>query len=55
MMRKKLIEKGRDNIRLFSWDLTAGKFENLFLEIADRKLLFEMPSPAHYHKAVNAV
>ena len=29
-MRKNLIENGKNNIKLFRWDITARKFENLF-------------------------
>lgn len=37
-LRKDLIEKGRNNIKLFRWDITASKFENLFLNITNEKL-----------------
>jgi hypothetical protein len=42
-MRKNLIEKGKNNIKQFRWDITARKFENLFSDIADKNFLLAAP------------
>lgn len=42
-IRKNLIEKGKNNIKLFRWDVTAMKFEDLFLNIAKKNFSLELP------------
>jgi glycosyltransferase involved in cell wall biosynthesis len=36
-LRNNMVEKGKNNVKLFRWDITAMRFENLFLDIADEK------------------
>ena len=35
-LQNSLIKKGQHNIQVFNWDVTAGKFEKVFLEIAEK-------------------
>jgi glycosyltransferase involved in cell wall biosynthesis len=35
-LQNSLINKGKRNIQVFNWDVTAGKFEKVFLEIAEK-------------------
>jgi glycosyltransferase involved in cell wall biosynthesis len=35
-LQSSLIKKGQHNIQVFNWDVTAGKFEKVFLEIAEK-------------------
>jgi len=41
--QEKVIEKGKNNIKQFRWDITARKFENLFSDIADKNFLLAAP------------
>jgi glycosyltransferase involved in cell wall biosynthesis len=52
-MRKNLIEKGKNNIKQFRWDIAARKFENLFSDIADKNFLLESPLTKHHQEVLN--